>query len=97
MNSFCWPLGQHIRTHTYIHKVMKMVGVSTCTVCCVLDLSRFFVKTMNKSDTFLSLVKHLLDPSRTTSLVGRVIVCSLGKMSARGGLFTRGATCRNAN
>ena len=34
---------------------------------------------------------YSLDPSRTTSLVGRVMVCSLGEMSARGGLFTRGA------
>ena len=34
---------------------------------------------------------NLLDPSSTTSLVGKVIVCSLGEMSARGGLFTRGA------
>ena len=46
------------------------------------------------------LVKHylyLLDPSSTTSLVGRVIVCSLGEMSARGGLFTLGAEDNNEN
>ena len=36
-------------------------------------------------------ILNLLDPSSTTSLVGKVIVCSLGEMSARGGLFTRGA------
>ena len=37
------------------------------------------------------IILNLLDPSSTTSLVGKVIVCSLGEMSARGGLFTRGA------
>ena len=39
-------------------------------------------------------MKYSRDPSSTTSLVGNVMVCSLGEMSARGGLFTRGAAIK---
>ena len=35
------------------------------------------------------IVIYLLDPSKTTSFVGRVMDCSLGEISALGGLLTR--------
>ena len=39
---------------------------------------------------------YVLDPSKTTSFVGKVIDCSLGEMSALGGLFTRFAESKNS-
>jgi hypothetical protein len=47
-----------------------------------------YCKLQSQCQTFI--VSNLLEPSRTTIFVGNVIVCSLGDISARGGLFTLG-------
>ena len=76
------PQFQVIMYKKFLWTILSIMSTVQCH-----NINFTFVYWIILKETIL----NLLDPSSTTSLVGKVIVCSLGEMSARGGLFTRGA------
>ena len=79
-----WPM-QQFQVIMYTNSLWTILSIISIVQCNILTLHFVYWIILKKT------ILNLLDPSSTTSLVGKVIVCSLGEMSARGGLFTRGA------
>ena len=79
-----WPM-QQFQVIMYTNSLWTILSIISIVQCHILTLHFVYWIILKKT------ILNLLDPSSTTSLVGKVIVCSLGEMSARGGLFTRGA------
>ena len=79
-----WPM-QQFQEIMYTNSLWTILSIISIVQRHILTLHFVYWIILKKT------ILNLLDPSSTTSLVGKVIVCSLGEMSARGGLFTRGA------
>ena len=79
-----WPM-QQFQVIMYTNSLWTILSIISIVQRHILILHFVYWIILKKT------ILNLLDPSSTTSLVGKVIVCSLGEMSARGGLFTRGA------